>query len=128
MKNPATSQRLAGVLWVGTALVIGLTAWGHLRPVPAPVSVAQAGDSLSLSDLQATFDLPPATEADRWLMALGTGCPTSLQLARDLSRIKPAADCEGADLVPLVIVDGPEPDSHSTSLRMGASRLPEWLT
>lgn len=117
MKNPVSSGSLAGILWVGATLLIGGTVWGHLQPVPVPAPIPEAGDRLALPEVDSAFGLSPADGKVRWFVVLGTACPASEALARDLSQARAAAEDDGASLVPLVIVDGIEPGSLLNTLR-----------
>lgn len=111
MSNRArVGVRAATGLWAGTLLLLGFGAWNRLGLSPMPGPLPQVGQELALADVESTFGLEPATRHDRWFVALGSGCPASLARIRNLTDMKAAADCQGAELVPLVIVDTADAD------------------
>lgn len=104
-----TAVRAATGLWVAAIALIGVSAWGRFAATPPQGTLPEVGDQLSLSDVESTFGLEARDPGKRWFLVLGTSCSVSLELVRNLAGIGAAAECQGAELVPLVIVDGPDP-------------------
>lgn len=78
-----------------------------------------------LPDHNTRIDLPAIgrafgvelSDSVNWLLVLSSSCGACLSLGDQLLQIKQSAACEGATLVPLIVVNGDPPDSMLSVLR-----------
>jgi len=106
MESPCVRLQASGSAAIALA---GFAAVGWFTATPPQGVLPEIGDQLFLSDVESTFGLDSRDPGRRWFLVLGTSCSVSLELVQNLAGIGTAAECQGAELVPLVIADGPDP-------------------